>query len=347
MCGIVAAQVALATHPQDTLILSAIHSASNFLTFSLTLANHLGMYARVAVPRELRDLARQQSNVVTMAQVESFGLTRNIVLRMRETDVFTSLARGLYALGPTSWASWAWGGVLLSGTSAVIGGRAAAHLHGLGNEPRVIDIWSPSRRLNRGPWRFHLGLRDACGAPPRLSFEDTLLETASWARNQGELVSTLARGLAIRGTTPQRLAEAAELSRLDNKKQILKILDDLKEGIESNLEHLYLIHVERRHRLPVGKRQVSLSDGTRSDVYYEAFGVVVELDGRLGHEGEGRFRDWRRDNVHAMDGIITLRFGWWDVRHHACDVAAAVARALRARGWTGALEACTLCPQAV
>lgn len=43
------------------------------------------------------------------------------------------------------------------------------------------------------------------------------------------------------------------------------------------------------------------------------YGLLIELDGRIGHTGDGRFRDMRRDNAAATDGLATLRYGWHDV----------------------------------
>ena len=38
----------------------------------------------------------------------------------------------------------------------------------------------------------------------------------------------------------------------------------------------------------------------RTDVDYEEYGLLVELDGRRGHDGAGRFRDMNRDNRHVL-----------------------------------------------
>jgi very-short-patch-repair endonuclease len=114
--------------------------------------------------------------------------------------------------------------------------------------------------------------------------------------------------------------------------------------VEGPLEHAYLRDVERAHGLPAASRQVSVSRGTRSDAVYEEFGVVVELDGRVGHSGaEAVFRDLRRDNAHAELNMTTLRYGSADVRGRPCDVAAQVAAVLRRRGWTGTYAGCPRC----
>ncbi|MDQ5840800.1 MAG: hypothetical protein M3537_06595, partial [Chloroflexota bacterium] len=97
------------------------------------------------------------------------------------------------------------------------------------------------------------------------------------------------------------------------------------------------------HGLPAARRQkVAYSAGRsrRTDNEYEPFGVVVELDGRLGHEGDGAFRDRARDNITSITGKVTLRFGWADVDTQACEVAHDVAVLLWSRGWRGRLKRC-------
>jgi hypothetical protein len=78
-------------------------------------------------------------------------------------------------------------------------------------------------------------------------------------------------------------------------------------------------------------------------VLYREYGVVVELDGRLGHTELGRFRDMDRDNAAGLDGLFTLRYGGADLWGRPCAVAAQVAAALRQRGWAGLPTRCSRC----
>jgi hypothetical protein len=66
-----------------------------------------------------------------------------------------------------------------------------------------------------------------------------------------------------------------------------------------------------------------------------AVGVVVELDGRLGHEATtDRWNDLERDLDAVVQGDLTVRAGWGLVLD-PCRLAAALVRILLARGWTG------------
>lgn len=74
---------------------------------------------------------------------------------------------------------------------------------------------------------------------------------------------------------------------------------------------------------------------------YDAFGTIVELDGRL--HILGRFRDMERDNATLLEGDLTLRYGWPDITERPCQVAWQVAALLTTRGWAGAPTRCDRC----
>jgi very-short-patch-repair endonuclease len=75
-------------------------------------------------------------------------------------------------------------------------------------------------------------------------------------------------------------------------------------------------------------------------VEYEDFRTVVELDGRIGHSDEARFRDYRRDNDASVRGHVTLRYGWTDTTTTSCRVAHQVAEVLKVNGWQGRPRPC-------
>ena len=77
-------------------------------------------------------------------------------------------------------------------------------------------------------------------------------------------------------------------------------LADIENGVESGAELLFLRNVERAHGLPTSVPQAPSHVGARRrhDFEYEAFGVLVEVDGRLGHEQwADRVRDGSRDRA--------------------------------------------------
>lgn len=132
-------------------------------------------------------------------------------------------------------------------------------------------------------------------------------------------------------------------SRLRHRKLLLQLPVDVGEGAESPLELLFLRDVERPHGLPRGTRQRKPGYGNvRHGVRYEAYRLVVELDGRIGHEGVERFPDMHRDNAALVSGEATMRYGWRDAVERPCPMAFQIGSVLVQRGW---LERPNRCPR--
>ena len=93
------------------------------------------------------------------------------------------------------------------------------------------------------------------------------------------------------------------------------ILSDATTGVQSFLEQVYLRRVERAHGLPTAQRQLRAALPDEPVVYrvmeYLTYDLIVELDGRIGHADiASSWRDMRWDNVAAVQGKTTLRFGY-------------------------------------
>lgn len=284
-------------------------------------------------------------------QVFGLGLTRRPLDRLVGEGRWLRLDPGLYVVHdqPPAWVGLAWGGVLIGGPDSRLGGTAAGFLHELSAEPDQIQVMIPwtSVTANRGVWRFvreRSGVRSArsVGEPPRLALEDTVLDLTEQA-TETEVIDLVTKAVQTRRTSPERLLRSVRgRTRLSHRRLLINLLGDVAAGAESALELEYLRDVERAHGLPAGERQQP-AGRTRQDVRYGRFSTVVELDGRLGHEGMGRFRDMRRDNAALVKGQATLRYGYIDVHCRGCEVAAEVATVLAARGWSGPHERCPRC----
>jgi very-short-patch-repair endonuclease len=302
---------------------------------------------------DLLRLAREQSGVLTREQALGLGLGVSPLRRLVTTGQWRRLARGLYFTAAVTppWIAWAWGGVLLGGDRARLGGRAAAHLLGLVDPPDVITVLVPadgSRPAVDGPWDFRRERPTArswrtVGQPPRIGPEDTVLDLVADEVDLRAVIGLVTTSVQRRLTTPERLREAMSARRcVAHRAALVALLGDVSAGAQSPLEVTYLRDVERAHELPAGRRQVRRR-GTVTDVYYEHYGLLVELDGRLGHAGMGRFRDMRRDNRATSDGLATLRYGSADVMGDPCAVAIEVAHNLALRGWSGCPVRCAHC----
>ena len=301
------------------------------------------MHPRQNPPDALLGLITAQDGVISRDQVLRLGLSRHSLQRLLDEGAWRSLGRGVYCQGEPTWRGELWAGVLMGGDRAVIGGAAAGVLHGLSSgEPRPIDVFASTDHSRRPGYRFHRAPRAAQGALPHTGVEDTLLDLAG-ETDAAETVNLLISALTGYKTTPKRMRRAmAARPRLPHRRLIESAVADVALGAHSELERRYLHDVERAHGLPRPIRQASTSAG-RVDVRYDAWGVVIELDGAAHHGGLQQFRDMERDNRHVLEGLITLRFGWIDIIQRPCGVARLVAYVLQAHGWKGEPTPCRLC----
>ncbi len=184
--------------------------------------------------------------------------------------------------------------------------------------------------------------------PPRLRYEDAVLDVATQATTELDTIGVLADACGSRRTTAERLSKAlSDRSRMTERRWLEAILLDIAEGTCSVLEHGYLDRVERPHGLPRGSRQVSGRHPGRSeftDVEYEELGVIIELDGRAFH-GSSRARDldMERDLDAAADSKLTLRLSYGQVFDRGCRTAIKIAGVLQRRGWCGEPHSCREC----
>jgi very-short-patch-repair endonuclease len=310
--------------------------------------------ARQEVPAALRRVAIQQAGVVSRVQALEGGLTPTVIRRLLTDGSWGQLDRGLYLVPdrPAGWNSRVWGAVLLGGAHARVTGRSAAVLYGLDEgEPLPIEVLIPfGRRLSNRDWvhfrqeREHVRAGSARPEPARVRVEDAVLDLCAIG-SQSAVVDWVTRAVQRRLTTPEALAAAmSRRARMPGRMFVQQVIGDVASGAHSGLERTYLHDVERAHGLAGGRRQRARPGGAGFlDVLYEEYALVVELDGRVGHVGEGRWRDRRRDNVHTRTGLRTLRFGWHEVTHEPCEVALEVAEVLIGLGWPGYPARCPRC----
>ena len=124
---------------------------------------------------------------------------------------------------------------------------------------------------------------------------DTVLDLVAEMRSPHDVVALLTDACRSKAVSAEEILTAMGRRKRQRHRQLVKdVPADVTGGVESLLEHKYLVRVERPHGLPKGQRQVkAVAHGRpiRKDVEYDEFATVVELDGRFGHEGPGRHRD--------------------------------------------------------
>lgn len=290
---------------------------------------------------DLEELIRAQHGAVSTAQVRAAGLTEDALRWQVESGRWVRIGRGIYRAqtGPLDWMGRAHALVLRGGEGAALGLSAAEHVHGVtSTAPAMITVLVPrDRQVTRLPgtrvrMASHLDVVRRRGLPVT-SAPTTVLDLAGAPGVQWrEAVATAARWVQRRRTTPDEVARALELrSRHQHRRVLMAALDVVREGAESLLEVGYVRRVELAHGLPRARMQV-LDGSSRRDFEYEEWGVVVEVDGRLGHEGEHLAHDRRRDRRVASRGRVSLRAGWFEVEGDACGLTVDIVLTLRSRG---------------
>lgn len=319
---------------------------------------------------DVRRLLDLQDGVISRKQALDTGMSATGVALFVRRRIWRPIHPGVYVdhTGPPTWRQRAWAAVLACAPAA-LDGRSAVRAHeGPGrrdhDDTGPIEVVIGHDRRVRAPdgviLRRSRRFTDAAQthlSPPRLRYDDAIVDLADRARDDLAAVALLADACGSRRTTATRLLAASRrMSRLRRRAWIEAILADVVEGTCSVLEHGYLTLVERPHGLPRGERQAGATDhdGRRllRDVRYGGerppWRQLVELDGRLFHtSAAARHRDLTRDLDAAVDGEETVRLGYGQVFADGCRTACQLARLLRRRGWPGQAHPCPRCRAAV
>jgi predicted transcriptional regulator of viral defense system len=310
------------------------------------------------IPAGLRELAQRQAGAISRQQLLDAGLSTKLIERRLLRGRWQQLHRGVYAVfsGRPGRDTWLWAAVLRAGPGAVLSYHTAAELHGLIDSPaEATFVTVPSTRRVKTPGLVirisgRIGkARQPRREPPRTSVEETVLDLVELALTFDDACGWITRACGRRLTTEEKLRAAlAVRKKMRWRARLDDVLAAAGDGIHSVLEYRYLRDVERAHGLPRSRHQVRVVIDGRSayrDAYYQEYRLAVELDGRLAHPDEERWRDSQRDNKAGAQGIQTARYGWRDVYGHACETAVLQAQILRRRGWSGTPRPCSAdCP---
>ncbi|NHC14745.1 hypothetical protein [Motilibacter deserti] len=302
----------------------------------------------------LNTLARDQERVVSRDQALA-ELTPDALKWRLRSQRWRQVHREVYCVdaGPLTPLGTAWAALLACGPASALSHRTAAWLWGLVDEPpEAVSVRVPAeRRVPRldGVRAYRSRRMDdlvhPSASPRRIRLEHTVLDLVDTSRDLAAALAVVAASVQRRLTTPARLrAAVAQRPSFRWRPHVLAVLADVAEGAHSLLEVRYLRNVERRHGLPEARRQhpTKGAGGRRyRDVEYDEFGLVVELDGQVGHtEPDDRRRDRKRDNAVVVSTRSRLRYDYVDVTFEPCDVAVEVAAVLGSRGWTGTPRPC-------
>lgn len=304
----------------------------------------------------LADRADNQCGLLTRDQCRAAGMTDHALQWKVDSRRWRRLHDGVYLTTPgrNDAGVTAMAAVLTAQSSpttidAALAGRTAAAHWGIGPtpaEPPTVGLVIPHARQVRPRTGLIIERRrdfeqivEHTLWPPITSIPATVLDCAARS-TPDDAVGWIARAVQRRRTTPAVLrSELLRRARHPHRALLLDVLADVAAGSESPAELRYHREVERAHGLPRGIRQRATTAGTH-DVAYAAHALLVEVDGRVGHEGwSDRVRDGRRDRIAATAGRTTLRVFWPDLLQ-PCVTATQIGAALQVRGWLGQPRPC-------
>ena len=301
-----------------------------------------------------------QAGVVSRRQVLAAGLTDNDIERLLRRREWATVHAGVYVdhTGPLTDGQRQWAAVLRYWPAALYGesaleayGALPARRAGARADagPVHVAVAHPRKTVQVEGVRVHrvVDLDDRVAwnlSPPRLKLEEAVLVVCAEAPSRARAFGIAADACGQRRTTAERVLTALGSRRITHGAWLRRVLSDVEGGAHSVLERGYLV-LERRHGLPAARSDSGTRPPRTASVYrdaeYEAFGVVVELDGRVGHEwAADRWADMDRDLDTGADGRVTVRLGWRQVDETGCRTALRVGQLLQARGWSGRLRAC-------
>jgi hypothetical protein len=306
----------------------------------------------------LRRLADRQSDLLTRRQCLDAGMSADAVEWRVTSKRWDRRFEGVYLTRPgrDDWHSRAVAALLfaLSGDTvgdAALCGRSAAHLWGLdARPPALIEIVIPERRRVVTPdgvsvrraFRFD-AMVDEMAYPWRTSVAATVMDIAAKG-SPVDALSIVAKAVQKELVTTGQLSQELAARAGHRHSRILRpALADVDAGGQSGAELLYIRDVERAHGLPSATRQEPSDFGPRRyrDNEYPDFGLVVEVDGRLGHERwVDRVKDGRRDRQLLTRSRVTTRVFFSDVAVRPCQTAADIGAILQGRGWAGRPRRC-------
>ncbi len=307
---------------------------------------------------QLRSSAQRQCDLVTRRQCLGAGLSARTVEWRLTSGRWVAMQQGVYLTRPgrDDWETRALAALLRADSGgkaadAALCGHSAAYLWGLERRaPTSIEVVVPWRRTVVPPegTKVRRSMRwedliDDLAYPWRTTVPATVMDVATRG-SEADALAIVARAVQRGLTTgPELLTEMKARGGHRYSRTLKPALADVEQGVESGAELLFLRDVERGHGLPSSRAQSPSSVGARRrhDFEYVAFGVLVEVDGRLGHEQwADRVRDSRRDRALLTANRVTTRLFWPDVAVTPCASARDLSRVLADRGWQGRPRRC-------
>jgi predicted transcriptional regulator of viral defense system len=296
-------------------------------------------------------LAERQHGVVSLAQLQFFGLSASGVRQRVAAGRLTRIHRGVYAVGHGRLTSDGrrMAAALACGPDAVVSHRSAAGLHGIRPDNRAktdISLPSPSAR-------------------PRPGIDvhrSTTLQPADVTNVDGIPCTTVARTLldladVVDRRGVERAVDQAEVLRIFDLRAVEEVLSraagrrgagvlrrvlaeyDGPALTDRELEERFFA-ICRAAGVPkpeVNQWVVPDERAVKVDFLWRSERLVVETDGWGSHGTRQAFESDRgRDRRLQLAGWVVVRFTWRDVEREPGEVGSVLARMLGERRWADA-----------
>jgi very-short-patch-repair endonuclease len=285
--------------------------------------------------------------VVSLPQLQFFGLTPSAVRQRVAAGRLTRIHRGVYAVGHgrlTGHGRWM-AAVLAYGDGAVLSHRSAAALHGIRPDNRATtDITLPSRSARPRPG-IHVHKSSTLTAADVTTVDG--IPCTSVART----ILDLAEEVGERGV--EKAIDQAVILKLFDLRAVEDVLGravgrsgpSVVRAVLAEYRGPTLTDKELEERFLALCRQASLpspavnewivlEDGTayKADFLWRAERVIVETDGWGTHRTRRAFEnDRKRDRRLRLTGWDVIRFTWRDVEREPDEVRAFLATFWRTR----------------
>jgi len=299
---------------------------------------------------ELSRLLYWQHTVVSFRQAVAH-LSRGTVRHLVDSGRWRQVHAGIFSAhnGPLGEVARLWVASLAAGDGepAPLAGRTALGLLGLrGFEPDRIDVLIPAGRRADTPPRTVVVHRTSAlppddvmprWRPPCTTAARSIVDAASWARSDREATTVVAMAFQ-QGLVGLDEVQAVldRLPRAKRRKQTWLASIDAAGGAHS-LGELDMTRLLRRAGLPEPTRQALRVDASGKrryvDLFFEEYGLHVEIDGAHHLSADQAWLDMDRQNQVWLSGEVVLRFPAWLVRQQPLTVVANIQRALEAAGW--------------
>lgn len=289
--------------------------------------------------------AEGQGGVVSLHQLRSAGVTRSQVRAQVSARRWRRVHSQVVAVhtGPLSDLGRMWAAVLEGGPQAYLDGASALIASGLtGFTWDVIRVSVPMAARARAASglqvvrtrRYDPRVIAPTGVP-RARPDVAAVHAALWAASDKQAALLLTMPVQQGLTTAERIGTSLLRVHRHRRRTLLHAtVLDLLDGVRSISEAEFAAECRRRG-LPRPSRQV-VRKGKEGryylDVYWEEWGVVVEIDGIHHSWAPNVVGDALRQNEISLESDVVLRLPLLGLRVAADEFFAQIARALRERG---------------